>query len=421
MVSDILTILEELRKGRMIVLVDDEDRENEGDLVIAAEHVTPEAINFMATHGRGLICLALTPERIHQLDLPPMTKDNTSPFETAFHVSIEARTGVTTGISAHDRARTVQVAADPDCGPQDLVRPGHIFPLRAREGGVLVRTGQTEGSVDLCRLADLNPAAVICEVMQEDGSMARMPQLIPFAEKHGIKICTIESIVRYRRIHEQTVRRAAETALPTEFGDLHLVVYETDNDKQNHVALVKGHISGKNNVAVRVHSECMTGDIFQSLRCDCGAQLHAALRFIQEQECGVLVYMRQEGRGIGLVSKIKAYNLQDEGFDTHEANIHLGFDPDPREYGIAAKILKDLGVTSMRLITNNPMKQAGLQGYGLTVTDRIPLVMPSNPHNENYLKTKRDKFGHFLDAVEESFAGSGSNQPQESAEHAYTN
>jgi 3,4-dihydroxy 2-butanone 4-phosphate synthase/GTP cyclohydrolase II len=415
MVSEIPDILEELQQRRMIVLVDDEDRENEGDLVIPAEHVTPEAINFMATHARGLICLALTPERIHQLDLPPMTNNNTSPFETAFHVSIEARTGVTTGISAHDRARTVQVAANPNCGADDLARPGHIFPLCAREGGVLVRTGQTEGSVDLCRLAGLNPAAVICEVMNEDGTMARMPQLIPFAEKHGIKICTIESVIQYRRIHEQIVRRAAETALPTEFGDLHLVVYETDIDNQNHVALVKGDVAGKENVAVRVHSECMTGDIFHSLRCDCGSQLHEALRLIREQECGVLVYMRQEGRGIGLVSKIKAYNLQDEGLDTHEANVHLGFDPDPREYGIGAQILKDLGITTMRLITNNPMKRKGLQGYGLTITDRIPLVMPSNPHNERYLKTKQDKFGHLFGHEEEGYAESVPNRQQESA------
>ena len=414
MVTEIPEILEELRQGNMVILVDDEDRENEGDLVLPAEHVTPEAINFMATHARGLICLALTPERIRQLDLPPMTNENTSSFETAFHVSIEARTGVTTGISAHDRARTVQVASDPNCGSEDLVRPGHIFPLRAREGGVLVRTGQTEGSVDLCRLAGLNPAAVICEVMNEDGSMARLPQLVPFAEKHGIKICTIESIIHYRRIHEKIVRRAAETILPTDLGDLHLVVYETDIDNQNHVALVKGDVVGKENVPVRVHSECMTGDIFHSLRCDCGSQLHEALRIIQQQECGVLVYMRQEGRGIGLVNKIKAYNLQDEGLDTHEANVHLGFDPDPREYGIGAQILKDLGVTTMHLITNNPVKRKGLQGYGLVITDRIPLIIPSNPHNERYLDTKRDKFGHLLGDEKEGHSETVSQQKQES-------
>ncbi len=397
MISDIPEILEELRNGRMIVLVDDEDRENEGDLVIPAEHVTPEAINFMATHGRGLICLALTSERIRQLELPAMASDNTSPFETAFHVSIEARSGVTTGISAHDRARTVQVAADPNCSAADLVQPGHIFPLCARDGGVLTRTGQTEGSVDLCRLAGLNPAAVICEVMNQDGTMARMPELIPYAKEHGIKICTIQSIIQYRRIHEQFVHRAAETTLPTEFGDLQLIVYNTDTDKKNQVALVKGDVSGKNDVPVRVHSECMTGDIFGSRRCDCGDQLHEALRFIQQQECGVLVYMRQEGRGIGLVNKIKAYNLQDQGLDTHDANLHLGFDPDPREYDIAAQILNDLRISTTRLITNNPTKRAGLEKHGVTINELIPLIIQSNQHNEAYLKTKQHKFGHLLD------------------------
>lgn len=404
MVSEISEILDELRAGRMIILVDDEDRENEGDLMLPAQQVTPAAINFMATHGRGLICLALTAERIHALDLPPMTKDNTSPFETAFHVSIEARTGVTTGISAGDRARTIQVASDPNSTADDLVRPGHVFPLRAREGGVLVRTGQTEGSVDLCRLAGLNPAAVICEVMNDDGNMARMPDLEVFGERHGIKICTVEKIIEYRRKHEQIVRRAAETMLPTDFGTFRLVVYETDVDNQNHVALVKGDIAGKSDVPVRVHSECMTGDIFHSMRCDCGSQLHQAMRVIEREDCGVLVYMRQEGRGIGLVNKIRSYNLQDEGLDTHEANVHLGFDPDPREYGLGAQILKDLGITTMRLITNNPVKRRGLQGYGLEITDRIPIVIPPNPHNERYLQTKRDKFGHLMDEVTEAAA-----------------
>lgn len=404
MVSEISEILDELRAGRMIILVDDEDRENEGDLMLPAQQVTPAAINFMATHGRGLICLALTPERIHALDLPPMTKDNTSPFETAFHVSIEARTGVTTGISAGDRARTIQVASDPNSTADDLVRPGHVFPLRAREGGVLVRTGQTEGSVDLCRMAGLTPAAVICEIMNDDGNMARMPDLEVFAERHGIKICTVEKIIEYRRKHEQIVRRAAETMLPTDFGTFRLVVYETDVDNQNHVALVKGDIAGKADVPVRVHSECMTGDIFHSMRCDCGSQLHQAMRVIEREDCGVLVYMRQEGRGIGLVNKIRAYNLQDEGLDTHEANVHLGFDPDPREYGLGAQILKDLGITTMRLITNNPVKRRGLQGYGLEITDRIPIVIPPNPHNEKYLQTKRDKFGHLMDDPVETAA-----------------
>ena len=401
MPESIPKMLDELREGRMVILVDDEDRENEGDLVIAADKVTPEAINFMAMHARGLICLALTGEQIHQLDLPPMTEDNTSPFETAFHVSIESATGVTTGISAHDRARTVQVAANPDAKPSDLVRPGHVFPLRARDGGSLVRAGQTEGSVDLARMAGLNPSAVICEVMNDDGTMARMPQLREFSEKHGIPICSVESIIQYRRIHEQLIRRAAETVLPTEHGDFRLVVYETDIDDQNHLALVKGNVAGAQDVPVRVHSECMTGDVFHSMRCDCGSQLHQAMHVLSQQECGVLVYMRQEGRGIGLVNKIKAYELQDQGMDTEEANIHLGFDPDPREYGIGAQILKDLGITTMKLITNNPVKRAGLQGYGLEITGRIPIEIPANEHNHRYLKTKQEKFGHMLSEFEQ--------------------
>lgn len=389
-------ILEDLRNGKMIILVDDEDRENEGDLVVAADKVTAEHINFMATHGRGLICLALTPERITELDLPPMTPDNTSPFETAFHVSIEAKTGVTTGISAADRARTIQVAVDPESTPADLVRPGHIFPLRAREGGVLVRTGQTEGSVDLARMAGCAPSGVICEIMSEDGTMARLPELKEFAAKHGIKICSVESIIKYRRMTEQIVERAAETVLPTDNGDFQLVVYETNVDEKNHLALVKGDVAGKQNIMVRVHSECLTGDVFHSMRCDCGSQLHEAMRMIAEEGEGVLVYMRQEGRGIGLVNKIKAYVLQDQGMDTEEANVHLGFDPDPREYGIGAQILKDLGITTMKLITNNPVKRTGLQGYGLEITDRIPIEIPANAHNHDYLKTKQEKFGHHL-------------------------
>ena len=389
-------ILEDLRQGRMIILVDDEDRENEGDLVIAAEKVTPEAINFMAKHARGLICLALTPERITELQLPPMTSENTARLGTAFHVSIEAKTGVTTGISAHDRARTVQVAVDPNSKPSDLVRPGHVFPLRAREGGVLVRAGQTEGSVDLARMAGMNPAAVICEIMNDDGTMARMPQLREFAKQHGLRICSVESIIKYRRLNEQLIRRAAETSLPTEYGEFRLVAYETEVDNQTHLALVKGDVAGKKDVAVRVHSECMTGDVFHSMRCDCGSQLHEAMRIVEREGTGVLVYMRQEGRGIGLVNKIKAYQLQDQGMDTAEANMHLGFDPDPREYGIGAQILRDLGITTMRLITNNPIKRAGLQGYGLEITGRIPIEIPANPHNTKYLKTKRDKFGHLL-------------------------
>ncbi len=400
MPESIPKVLQELREGRMIILVDDEDRENEGDLVIAAEKITPEAINFMATHARGLICLPLTSERIAKLDLPPMTEENTSQYGTAFHVSIEAATGVTTGISAHDRARTIQVAVAPNSMPSDLVRPGHVFPLRARDGGVLVRAGQTEGSVDLTRLAGLTPAAVICEIMNEDGTMARMPQLRAFADKHGVQICSVESLIKYRRIHEQLVTRAAETVLPTEHGEFRLVVYDTEIDDKNHIALVKGDVAGKQDVAVRVHSECMTGDVFHSMRCDCGNQLHEAMRILSEEGCGVLVYMRQEGRGIGLVNKIKAYQLQDEGMDTEEANVHLGFDPDPREYGIGAQILKDLGITTMRLITNNPVKRAGLQGYGLEITGRMPIEIPANEHNVKYLKTKKDKFGHMLSEFE---------------------
>ena len=395
MPTSIPAALEDLKQGKMVILVDDEDRENEGDLVIAAEMVTAESINFMATHGRGLICLALTPERIEELQLPPMTSKNTSRFETAFHVSIEAKTGVTTGISAHDRARTVSVAIAPETTPSDLACPGHIFPLRAREGGVLVRTGQTEGSVDLARLAHLYPGAVICEIMNEDGTMARIPELKKFAAKHDLKIVSVESIIKYRRIHEKLVRCVAETDLPTDYGTFHLHVYETDIDTSNHLALVFGDIEG-GDVPVRVHSECLTGDVFHSLRCDCGSQLNDAMRIIAKEGRGVLVYMRQEGRGIGLVNKIKAYRLQDEGMDTAEANIHLGFDPDPREYGIGAQILKDLGISTMRLITNNPVKRKGIEGYGLTITGRIPIEIPANVHNLKYLQTKKEKFGHLL-------------------------
>ncbi len=387
-------VVEELRNGRMVILVDDEGRENEGDLMIAAEFVTPDVVNFMATHGRGLICLALTPERVEQLRLPPMTTENTSRFSTAFMVSIEAAKGVTTGISAHDRAKTIKVAIDPNTKPSDLARPGHVFPLRAREGGVLVRAGQTEGSVDLCRLAGLTPAAVICEVMNPDGTMARMPQLIEFAQEHGIKLCSIESIIEYRRHHEKLVRRVASTRLPTDYGEFQLYVYETDVDHQQHLALVKGGVEDADDVLVRVHSECLTGDVFGSLRCDCGSQLKQAMRLIGESDKGVLVYMRQEGRGIGLVNKIKAYELQDQGMDTVEANIHLGFDPDPREYGIGAQILTDLGVRRMRLITNNPVKRAGLEGYGLEVTGRVPIEIPPNAVNERYIRTKIEKMGH---------------------------
>lgn len=396
MFAGVPEILDELRAGRMVILVDDEDRENEGDLVIAAEKVTPEIINFMAQHGRGLICLALTGERIEQLRLPPMVDDNTSRFGTAFHVSIEAVTGVTTGISAADRARTIQVAVDPQSESSDLARPGHVFPLRARTGGVLVRAGQTEGSVDLAGIAGLNPAAVICEIMNADGTMARVPQLNEFAEEHGLKLCTVQSVIEYRCQHECLVVREAETPLPTGLGTFRLIVYESRTDDYHHLALVKGDVASVGEVLVRVHSECLTGDALHSLRCDCGAQLQRALEMIEEAGCGVLVYMRQEGRGIGLVNKIKAYELQDQGLDTVDANVHLGFDPDPREYGIGAQILTDLGVSRMRLITNNPVKRAGLEGYGLHVEECVPIEIPPNDINRRYLKTKQDRMGHKL-------------------------
>ena len=396
MLSSIPEILEELRAGRQIILIDDEDRENEGDLVVAADKVTPEAINFMARFGRGLICMPMTGEALERLDLPPMTQRNTSPFNTAFHLSFEAGTGVSTGISAADRARSVQVAVNTDTRPEDLVRPGHMFPLKAREGGVLVRAGQTEGSVDLMRLAGFHPAAVICEIMNDDGTMARLPELEVFAAEHQLKICTIQALIEYRRSNETLVHRAAETILPTEHGTFRLTVYETDVDDGEHLALTMGDVQGADVPLVRVHSECLTGDVLHSLRCDCGEQLHRAIALIAEAGSGVLVYMRQEGRGIGLVNKIKAYELQDQGMDTVEANIHLGFDPDPREYGLGAQILRDLGVSRMKLLTNNPVKRAGLEGYGLEVSELVPLEIPPNAVNARYLKTKREKMGHLL-------------------------
>ena len=396
MLSSIPEILDELRAGRQIILIDDEDRENEGDLVIAADKVTPEAINFMARYGRGLICMPMLKEAIERLELPPMTSKNNSPFTTAFHLSFEAATGVTTGISAADRSRSVQVAADPNSNASDLVRPGHMFPLMAREGGVLVRAGQTEGSVDLMRLAGLQPASVICEIMNDDGTMARLPELEVFSEEHGIKICSVEDLIKYRRRQEKLVRRAAETILPTEFGTFQLIVYETDVDDNEHLALVVGDVSGSEVPLVRVHSECLTGDVLHSLRCDCGDQLHRAMSMVADAGSGVIVYMRQEGRGIGLVNKIKAYKLQDQGMDTVEANVHLGFDPDPREYGLGAQILEDLGVSRMRLLTNNPVKRAGLEGYGLEITDLVSIEIPPNQVNARYLQTKREKMGHLL-------------------------
>ena len=389
------------RQGRMVILVDDEDRENEGDLCIAAEKVTPQAVNFMAKHGRGLICLALTEEKVRQLRLPLMVDEgaNTSTFGTAFTVSVEAARGVTTGISAKDRAHTVLTAVKDDARPDDLARPGHVFPLRARQGGVLVRAGQTEGSVDLARLAGLKPAAVICEVMNDDGTMARLPDLEKLGREFDLPIVSVADLIAYRMMKDTLVRRAAEAPLPTACGGFTAVAYENDVDKNQHVALVKGSWREGEPVLVRVHSKCLTGDVFGSQRCDCGPQLQAALRQIERAGKGVLVYLDQEGRGIGLVNKLKAYNLQDQGFDTAEANVQLGFKPDLRDYGIGAQILRDLGVRKMRLLTNNPKKIVGLEGYGLEVVERVPLEMTPTRRNRAYLLTKRDKMGHLLTLV----------------------
>jgi len=392
--------LAEIRAGRMVILVDDEDRENEGDLCMAAEMVTPEAVNFMATHGRGLICLPLEQEQLRKLRLEMMVPDaeNSSGFGTAFTVSIEAREGVTTGISAADRAHTILTAINPDARPQDVVRPGHIFPLRARRGGVLRRAGQTEGSVDLARMAGLHPSGVICEIMNDDGSMARMPDLAKYARTHGLKVVTIAELIHYRLQHEKLVRPASEATLPSRFGgDFRAIVYENEIDHVDHVALVKGEIDPDEDILVRVHSECLTGDAFGSLRCDCGEQLAGALELIEEAGRGVLLYMRQEGRGIGLKNKIKAYSLQDnEGLDTVQANERLGFPADMRDYGVGSQILVDLGVRRMKIITNNPGKRAGIEGYGLEIVDRVPLEITPNEKNLEYLRTKKEKLGHVL-------------------------
>jgi 3,4-dihydroxy 2-butanone 4-phosphate synthase/GTP cyclohydrolase II len=391
--------IEDIAGGKMVILVDDEDRENEGDLCMAAEKITPAAINFMAKYGRGLICLSLTPQRVEELQLPMMTDENTSQFGTAFTVSIEAKKGVTTGISASDRATTILAAIEPKMGPEDLARPGHVFPLRAKPGGVLQRAGQTEGSVDLARLAGLYPAGVICEIMSDDGTMARVPELIEFAKHHALKIVTVKDLIHYRTRTERFVKRISDVNLPTGHGEFRAVAYANDMDANIHIALVKGEIKPEEAVLVRVHSECLTGDVFGSKRCDCGEQLHKAMEMINKEGKGVILYMRQEGRGIGLANKLKAYELQDRGLDTVEANIKLGFKPDLRDYGIGAQILVDLGVRKMRLMTNNPKKIVGLEGYGLKVVERVPVE--SSPHERNiiYLRTKKKKLGHMLDNV----------------------
>jgi 3,4-dihydroxy 2-butanone 4-phosphate synthase/GTP cyclohydrolase II len=391
--------IEAIRQGRMVILVDDEDRENEGDLTIAAEKITPEAINFMARYGRGLICMPMTAERLDELEIPLMVNQNTARFDTAFCVSIEAKGRTSTGISAADRAQTALAAIDPATRPSDLARPGHMFPLRARPGGVLVRAGQTEGAVDLARIAGLYPAGVICEIMNDDGTMARVPQLTRFARRHELLMVTVADLIKYRMRTERLVRKVASAALPTGRGPFRVFAYESLIDSETHIALVRGDLGTGKNVLVRVHSRCLTGDVFHSARCDCGAQLEAAMRRVAEEDRGVLLYLNQEGRGIGLANKIRAYELQDQGLDTVEANERLGFKADQRDYGIGAQILIDLGVRTMRLLTNNPRKFVGLEGYGLSVVEQLPLEVPASDFTRRYLKTKKDKLGHKLSSV----------------------
>jgi len=388
--------IEDIRQGKFVVVVDAADRENEGDLTIAAQFATPEAVNFMTKEARGLICLCLSEDRCDELGLRQMTERNETPYGTAFTVSVEAREGVTTGISAPDRSRTIQVAVDPEARPEDLVQPGHIFPLRARDGGVLSRAGQTEAAVDLARLAGLIPAGVVCEIMNEDGTMARVPDLIPYCRRHGLKLVTVADLIEYRRRHEQLVERVTTVSMPTVYGDFTAVAFREKLTGKHHVALVKGEVEGAENVLVRVHSECLTGDVFHSLRCDCGEQLEQALGRIASEEHGVLLYMAQEGRGIGLLNKLRAYELQENGYDTVEANLELGFQPDMRDYGIGNQILAELGLTTIRILTNNPKKITGIEGFGLEVVEQVPIETTPNEQNARYLATKRDKLGHRL-------------------------
>ena len=405
--SKIEEAIDDIKNGKMVIVIDDEDRENEGDLTMAAEMVTPEAINFMATYGRGLICVPMLGDQLDRLNLPLMVSNNTASLSTAFTVSVDSLIGTTTGISASDRSDTIKSLINEDTKPEDLGRPGHIFPLRYVDGGVLKRTGQTEASIDLCRLAGLEEAAVICEIMADDGNMARMPQLEDFAKQHDVKIVSVEDLIAYRRMHERLIERVAEARVPTEYGEFRAVSYSSVVDVQEHVAFVKGDIKDNEPALVRVHSECLTGDVFGSKRCDCGYQVQLALEAIEKYGSGVLLYMRQEGRGIGIHNKLKAYALQDEGYDTVEANVMLGFAPDPRQYGIGAQILADLGVQKMKLLTNNPTKRVGLEGFGLEVVERVPIIAPHTEENSKYMETKRERMGHILEPIED-VAGDGS-------------